>query len=1046
MASSSTASRGSGWDLRVELEILIANQKTVKIFLRKKEGYLGSKTAVPHHLVSPDRGYSVAYESQWYGVRHFVTKKLNDVHVKAYTDETDQKPNPPADHWNVKRRINVLNTPRDIPVHREMPQREYGMPSAQPVGDETPEQAQNRHLDKWDPTFFPITVTSPWLAMGEQSLDEVAIVCQTIRSNCIPMAHTNTRLRVQLRRRNGKHSNTRMKKLAAFLWYVSPGLDGIHAPWCDARSVYAPGIDLMLTKKKYSVCRLTVPEWGLKKNPPSRRFPLVNYENRHRIQRLPLPSDPKFDQERSEIFSRKGKAIRSATNNDPDPLSFFSLPPATFSAETGRLSALPREQVFKFLPAYNFESFFSSYTGEKIPFIEFRQHTGTADGVAVINWIRLCVALCDVSNAMGPQDLDAFCDSIMGPSLNPTGFVEFIQKLEEIGLTEVLAYYKDRGRNPLPEEHKSGRLWHDAIALDINGEINESVNVGIELEFLAPYILSGNRRVDRKDDRKDKRDYVLEGADGVDSGEKAIMRKGSEVIASHHLFGIQEHIDPLENHEGISRMTSETAISQAQAQHRILHSDYRPHYQAWCLGIDQSVKSDLDENRKPDKYPIAAFDKDCGMELRTPVLRSRSSTYLTVSDVLHNLTNKMHLFVNHTTGLHVHVGRDTAWPLLTIKRIATFTWLHEDILFNLCHPSRRANLNYSGPVKQTCRLAKMDEDHGDPSMALECLQPDTDFHSNNFAVQMAEHIPPDQLNNQTGTRLAAFKPNTLANQLWAIWKADTIDMVSYMLRPEDDYYDRAGVSFIGAAEEEQREDRRRGTVEFRMYEGTLDPERVIHWALLLSALTTFCDEASNREFSGLLSCLASEKALDAQRVAQAPFLADGSKRIYQRNCVAQLLRAIDGRRWYEYWEAVIDTNKDLADAAPRGELDDDPLEAARKHYQDALMGAPAVGPFDKKKRRRIEKLLRPEKLTLGDLGYYENAPPYPGDKQLNKNRRDGLKLRRDPGAAGPGEPGQLPAVDPQPAGLGAPPLEEGDVDADGDTIMTERVIRRGLGG
>ncbi|KAI1383599.1 uncharacterized protein F4822DRAFT_421109 [Hypoxylon trugodes] len=81
-----------------------------------------------------------------------------------------------------------------------------------------------------------------------------------------------------------------------------------------------------------------------------------------------------------------------------------------------------------------------------------------------------------------------------------------------------------------------------------------------------------------------------------------------------------------------------------------------------------------------------------GVELRSPAVTAVPVAFKAIDYVRQLITSTIRVRVNHSCGLHVHVGMaGERFPLGAMKRIVSLAWAAEHLLYALHHPWRRAN-------------------------------------------------------------------------------------------------------------------------------------------------------------------------------------------------------------------------------------------------------------------------------------------------------------------------------------------------------------------
>ncbi|KAI0133488.1 hypothetical protein BJ170DRAFT_590515 [Xylariales sp. AK1849] len=148
--------------------------------------------------------------------------------------------------------------------------------------------------------------------------------------------------------------------------------------------------------------------------------------------------------------------------------------------------------------------------------------------------------------------------------------------------------------------------------------------------------------------------------------------------------------------------------------------------------------------------------------------------------------------INHTTAVHVHVGRANAgFTLITIKKFASLLWLVDSQLLSLHHPSRHNNLQC--PLLDTfSRLSMYTKENEVWWISAS--------ESSNGLAQMNIHVPDER------TQVQDRFTRDLYTKFERIWASGDLEDLSYlMMRTHDPYANNPMRSS------------RRGTVGFRRF-------------------------------------------------------------------------------------------------------------------------------------------------------------------------------------------------------------------------------------
>ncbi|RYO76025.1 hypothetical protein DL766_007700 [Monosporascus sp. MC13-8B] len=215
------------------------------------------------------------------------------------------------------------------------------------------------------------------------------------------------------------------------------------------------------------------------------------------------------------------------------------------------------------------------------------------------------------------------------------------------------------------------------------------------------------------------------------------------------------------------------------------------------------------------------------------------------------------------SGVHVHWGHQDGWTLLQLKRFASLWVVIEESLFRL-HRSDRSNFNYCRSLREHSRLAY-------------ALSPDNPAHrakyrdslpqggsavSQRYDRYTASRIPLDSLGSMDG-RLPGLVQN--------IWRYPHITTLATAMSPWS-FTDEAAVRWdvIGEKRSDDPSMASKQTLEFRMMQGTLDFEHIMHWMQVCHRVILVSRSAPDETFYAIMEQLCKKASIfDALRVSRA---------------------------------------------------------------------------------------------------------------------------------------------------------------------------------
>jgi hypothetical protein len=240
-----------------------------------------------------------------------------------------------------------------------------------------------------------------------------------------------------------------------------------------------------------------------------------------------------------------------------------------------------------------------------------------------------------------------------------------------------------------------------------------------------------------------------------------------------------------------------------------------------------------------------------------------------IVSVCRTLQQNFNAVANHSTEVHVHIGRHDGlfYSLRNMKKLATVLWLSEPILRSLRDPKSRNfthTFTWGSPWREQSRIA----------LALQRRLPDgrtiddlATGHEDEFDIFLAG-------GGGTGDQDKEKPPGPTGEDrqaLRAIWRAATHTELGSMLCGIETNTRRLGFNFHALAGETERARASPRTIEFRFLEGCIDDGVVVGWVQVCVALAKVAtDPAEEGRFYDLVALLLTMLAawgLDAKFVA-----------------------------------------------------------------------------------------------------------------------------------------------------------------------------------
>lgn len=271
------------------------------------------------------------------------------------------------------------------------------------------------------------------------------------------------------------------------------------------------------------------------------------------------------------------------------------------------------------------------------------------------------------------------------------------------------------------------------------------------------------------------------------------------------------------------------------------------------------------------------------VELCSPKLwwTGREEAVADIGSVCRTLQDGFNAVANHSTEVHVHVGRHDGlfYSLKSMKKLATVLWLSEPILRGLKDPKSRNfdhTFTWGFPWRDHSRIALALQGRLPDGQTIDDLSsgPEDEFdtflaRANNARLTSGGGGGVSSDGNGEEDKLRFVGEHRQA--LRAIWRASTHVELGRMLCGTASKYRRLGFNFHALAGEDARARASPRTVEFRFLEGCVDEGVVAGWVHVCVALAKLAtDQVEDWEFYDmvvLLLCMPVAWSLDAKFAA-----------------------------------------------------------------------------------------------------------------------------------------------------------------------------------
>ncbi|KAM0346891.1 hypothetical protein ACHAPU_005231 [Fusarium lateritium] len=687
------------------------------------------------------------------------------------------------------------------------------------------EHLHEYHSNQYEWVGFKLT--SPEYRAGEESLDHhLETVLGILNESFIAVANSDTRLGVTVRLAGLYVNLDQLKAIASMIWMVDPLLSEIHPPHCGPNALRSLGLQYTNLVRDYPLHLKTELAFGLQVDDPWNNY---LSPNRHPLEMLLHPGEltqARYQHGADRIFS---------ANSIEDLIHLLEV-------KVLDIANHPRTRS-----AYGFQCPRST----KHLYLNFNQHYGTLNLDEIKHWTSLCVGmfmLC-VGNppALRPQGY---------PGLRYTS--DIFAFLEEHNLINISNHYKSVSSNvadlgqwsllkstlvgdeskPIVTQYwPSNRLHPSPLAefgiRALNWENSPKVtgnsrySFGIELEMYVPKMPQDltRSRTSQPSASRHERDYRgpllidFESHDEYHDPHPEDDRK----YGCGEYFGdvVTEMANYITSkglltmyHSGLSYASPEW-IEELNNHGRHPIKGIEPAFQTWTVENDASLMPWND---------WAGYQRLMGLEITSPILRDTPKGWEEALEMVGILRNNYRLAVTTSCGFHIHVGKGTEpLPFHLLRKISVVTYCAENMIYRLCHPSRRSQIF----VQQLIGKSNLDCSFTD---AWADMDVSGDFE---------QYIPVDRIDRHV---LGCLKK---------LWATTTVTGLQGWLKP----HDNTGASCVKISQVGTPPDGTNdmnGTFEFRYLEGTLDPELIIRWSQLMVSLFQFADLATSGAWKAFL--------------------------------------------------------------------------------------------------------------------------------------------------------------------------------------------------
>ncbi|KAL2758997.1 hypothetical protein ACRALDRAFT_1069143 [Sodiomyces alcalophilus JCM 7366] len=658
-----------------------------------------------------------------------------------------------------------------------------------------------------DELFTGVAIRSP--LFSDMRLSEctpsVKHLAQVLKKAYTVGVNASTRLRIDVKPdHDDSFDLAYVKRLVRFLWAASPLLDELHPPHCGPGSPVTPGL-----------------AW-------TKAFHPEGFLGFDQLRCRKVEAPDLFDAGAAVPVSvglLEEPTMPSGRSSPWYTLQLVKVEQArTMEELVEKLGVVPGRENGKVVDAPPGAYRFEPLLGEGA--VQFAQHAGTMDSMAITHWVRVCLALVSICHPSRIEDFHriirrltpASTDFVHRQLLRLGAPVSLENDQEAVGpltIDELLrqldcnypaAYYRIRGRYPQSPDvaHLGRRRAINLGPLLRSTPTSPQYTFGVELEFYLPY----NRGSQFSDPSPGDMRWFDNNSIFGDSRETV-----RRIFTDGDFFATNDR-----NHQAHSTHYDHM---RAKAGGFLLESGISPQYQAWCVKTDGSLTSGR----------VPGYTGEVGMEIAGPLGCANRQGYSDFVRGVCHLRNHVRTMIGNCCGLHVHVSTHNGrWTDLTVKRVVSLCWFIEPVIIAMLPPTRLFNY-YFQPIHVKSVAAG---DEADKPPVTE-TQRDGELEA---------HVPMDDLDERVRAAM------------WRIWVA--CSQFSHLQGAVSDSGNRCSLSVHNLSQHTSQDGRTHitGTVEFRHHDGCLDPERIVRWTRFCVAMVRMAEHAPAREILEFLRSLA----------------------------------------------------------------------------------------------------------------------------------------------------------------------------------------------
>ncbi|KAH8666792.1 hypothetical protein BX600DRAFT_436173 [Xylariales sp. PMI_506] len=331
----------------------------------------------------------------------------------------------------------------------------------------------------------------------------------------------------------------------------------------------------------------------------------------------------------------------------------------------------------------------------------------------------------------------------------------------------------------------------------------DPLTIGIELEFLVPVLESGQE-------------------DPFPQDPRPLFRQDSSPPEEYRNALKKFVLSPLQATEGF--------VIRDSADDKYVPPEYEiPRYDVWRLVEDRSVKLKCPKSKEEQAFIWE------GKEITSEVMAADDPSYRDKIYAICRGIRSARVHLNHTAGLHVHVGcGDWGFYLLELQKFASLLWLVDARLLALHHPCRRKS-KFCRPLASFSRLSRYKR--------WSWYSWEDDDIPEGMMIWIPEDLPED-LHAIFGHIWGCTEPGELASLMMAPRECSATGQMFAELRGTVGFRRFLPFGRIGG---------NTSTLEFRQMAGCLDPDSILHWINVCVALVDYARKSNVDEFKGLVA-------------------------------------------------------------------------------------------------------------------------------------------------------------------------------------------------